>query len=313
MPITTSAWPCAGWASSTRPSARCRAAIRLNPNHLDAQTNLGTVLQKQGRVPEGWPTFGSWCAGSGTCPGPERPGRALLASNEPAEAVVHFREAIRLQPAFAEAYGNLGLALRDLNRLDEAMACYREALRINPHYSLAHTNLGYAYKSLGKIDEAWAEFLETLRLEPNNAMALASLSKLAETGRHPLAPDHVHKLQALLERQDLLPDERCQLHYALASVFDRAGDHAAAFAHCSQANELRKEFVARRGIVYDPRSSTSSWTGSWRRSRRPISKVCIPSAFPAKCRSSLSACRAPAPRLPNRSSPAIRACSAPAS
>ena len=42
------------------------------------------------------------------------------------------------------AHYNLGIALDEKGLIDEAIAEYREALRINPGYAEAHYNLGVA-------------------------------------------------------------------------------------------------------------------------------------------------------------------------
>src|SRR5262245_33910864 len=49
-----------------------------------------------------------------------------------AEAVVAFREALRLKPGWAEAHLNLGLALQRERQLDEAIAEMRAAIQIKP-------------------------------------------------------------------------------------------------------------------------------------------------------------------------------------
>src|SRR5439155_4878035 len=43
-----------------------------------------------------------------------------------------YRNVLVLVPGFAEAHGNLGLALRSAGKLAEAVACFQQALRIDP-------------------------------------------------------------------------------------------------------------------------------------------------------------------------------------
>jgi tetratricopeptide (TPR) repeat protein len=43
--------------------------------------------------------------------------------------------------------------------MDEAIEEYKEAIRLNPDYAVAHNNLGLAYDTLGRTDEAIEEFL----------------------------------------------------------------------------------------------------------------------------------------------------------
>jgi tetratricopeptide (TPR) repeat protein len=56
-------------------------------------------------------------------------------------AAEQYREAIRLEPAYAEARNNLGNLLEALGDVQGAIAQYREALRIRPKYAMARANL----------------------------------------------------------------------------------------------------------------------------------------------------------------------------
>jgi len=229
------------------------AALRLNPGHLDARCNLGAILHRQGRLPEALTLLQETVRlAPGHAQAQNDLGGALLACNQVEAALRHLHQAVRLRPDFAEAHSNLGLAFRELGRIDEAMQCFRESLRLNPNYPGAHNNLGYTLEFQGRIDEARAEFLEALRLDPNNARALASLSGLASNGHHEFTDDQLQRIRALVARNDIPVDEVGRLHFALARVCDRAGAYDEAFAHYRQGNELRKEYVRRRGTAFDP-------------------------------------------------------------
>ena len=89
-----------------------------------------------------------------------------LIDRDPAAALTHFREAIRLSPNYDDAYANLGLALGKLGRHDQAIVAYRRALLINPNHAAAHLNLALACIGLGRMDEARSEYLVLLRLNP---------------------------------------------------------------------------------------------------------------------------------------------------
>ncbi len=77
----------------------------------------------------------------------------------------------------------LGNALFEQGRTEEAIVRYREALRINPGYATAHTNLGYALFNQRQIEEAVAEYREALRIDPATAEARNDLGvALLEAG-----------------------------------------------------------------------------------------------------------------------------------
>src|SRR6266545_310406 len=80
------------------------------------------------------------------------------------DAMREYREAIRLDPAYAPAHNNLGNAHKKKGELDDAIREYREAIRVAPGYARAHYNLGVAYQARGRIDDAIREYREAMRL-----------------------------------------------------------------------------------------------------------------------------------------------------
>jgi tetratricopeptide (TPR) repeat protein len=94
-------------------------------------------------------------------------GVVLYAKGDPAGAVVQYREALRIQPDYAEAHNNLGIALTALGRTDEGAAEYREAIRLRPRFAQAHNNLGNFLAQTNRVPEAIMEFEEALRLQPD--------------------------------------------------------------------------------------------------------------------------------------------------
>ncbi|PYR96224.1 MAG: serine/threonine protein kinase, partial [Acidobacteria bacterium] len=67
---------------------------------------------------------------------------ALALQGKLDEAIAEHREALRINPQYAEAHNYLGNALLEQGNVDEAIAEHREALRINPQYAEAHNYLG---------------------------------------------------------------------------------------------------------------------------------------------------------------------------
>ena len=59
-------------------------------------------------------------------------------------ARLHYQEALRIQPGYAEAHNNLAVILLKEGRIAEAEAGFREALKYKPDLAEAHNNLGMA-------------------------------------------------------------------------------------------------------------------------------------------------------------------------
>jgi Flp pilus assembly protein TadD len=66
------------------------------------------------------------------------------------EALGHYRQALRINPRFAEVHNNLGIIMIRKEKLEEAVAHFREALRIKPGYVDVHNNLKKALVLQGK-------------------------------------------------------------------------------------------------------------------------------------------------------------------
>jgi tetratricopeptide (TPR) repeat protein len=93
-------------------------------------------------------------------------------------AVAAFRRAIALRAGFADAWNELGFALRQQGRYPESLDAYGEALRLRPDFPEALEYLGEAYVKLGRLDEA-RRVLE--RLRPLDARRAAELDEEIRT------------------------------------------------------------------------------------------------------------------------------------
>ncbi|OAF18397.1 hypothetical protein AXW67_04520 [Bradyrhizobium neotropicale] len=95
-----------------------------------------------------------------------------------------YREALRLDPTYAEAYCNLGGLLIKLGRLDEAEVNLREACKLNSCFPEALNNLSDLLRLRGRPEEAEACCREALRLKPDDVQAQLTLGNaLRESGR----------------------------------------------------------------------------------------------------------------------------------
>lgn len=158
-----------------------RHDIARNPADFAAQYNLAAMLQARGEV---------------------------------AEALLHYRAAVRLRPQDAIANNALGGALLAMGNPGEALHPLQSATLSQPNYFPAHYNLGNALASLGRLPEAIHEFEIAARLDPSDSMAETNWgAALAETGELSAAREHLKRAVQLdsknsLARQNLQEVER---------------------------------------------------------------------------------------------------------
>jgi Tfp pilus assembly protein PilF len=109
-----------------------------------------------------------------------------LELKQPKEAQAEFAKAIELDPGYAEAHHNLGLAHAEQRRYEEAIVAYRKALALPtyPSPELAYHNMGNAYLGLHRLGEAEEAYRAALRLEHRRVETHYNLGALlAMTGR----------------------------------------------------------------------------------------------------------------------------------
>jgi len=93
-------------------------------------------------------------------------------------AVTKFEQALVLAPEYAEAHYNLGVTLRELDKIEEAIKSYKKAISIKNAYPNAHFNLGNALLSLKQYDGAIKHFESTIAFNPKFAKAYNNLGLL---------------------------------------------------------------------------------------------------------------------------------------
>src|SRR5579863_8994220 len=98
------------------------------------------------------------------------------------EALVHFQNAVRIEPRDAISHLNLGAGLHEHRRFQEAIQQYQAALSLTPDEHLivkCLIDIGAAYQQLGDYAKAEEYDKKVLALEPRNKVVLMNLGKVA--------------------------------------------------------------------------------------------------------------------------------------
>lgn len=121
--------------------------IKLNPENLDAKTDLGA------------------CYAEGTA--------------EPMKGIMLLREVVTKNPEHEMAQYNLGMLSVKSGQLDKAIERFTKVLSINPKRSEMHFFLGQIYTSKGQIEKAVAEY-ELFQSTTSDPEAAKEVKKIIE-------------------------------------------------------------------------------------------------------------------------------------
>ncbi len=94
-------------------------------------------------------------------------GLVNLALEAKPQAMESFRQAVALQPDFAEANNNFGALLNEAQDFEAAVKVLEAAVFTAPDFAAARLNLGNAYRGKQELKEAIAEYQQVLRLRPD--------------------------------------------------------------------------------------------------------------------------------------------------
>ncbi len=137
-----------------------RQALAIAPNHAEARTLLGWI--------------------------------DLEIRRDYDAAVQEYARVAELKPEFAEAYNNLGVALKKKGDLEKAMVNFNRALELRAGYGEARSNRGWVYVEQKRWREAREDFEQALKSDPQDEGALYGLSQVLKEAR-----DYAGAAQAL--------------------------------------------------------------------------------------------------------------------
>jgi tetratricopeptide (TPR) repeat protein len=171
-----------------------RAAVRENPKDLQAERFYGTALWDTGETYPAIDQLAKTCMLFPT----DTDSRFVLAetyrkaANHEIETVL---AASSKTPFQHQVFGDI---YRDQHAWVRATAHYRQALKLDPAWKDAHLGLGEIALAQNMLPEAAAEFQQELKLDPESAEARALLAKIDLL--HGQAQPAIHLLEQAIQR-----------------------------------------------------------------------------------------------------------------
>jgi tetratricopeptide (TPR) repeat protein len=182
-------------------------ALELAPSFIEARHNYAVVLYKQNKTEA-----------------------ALLQTTQ---LLKHDARNPGYRALHAAALGNVG-------EYGKAIAAYEALLKEFPDQPKAWLSYGHALKTLGRSADGIAAYRRAITLLPSFGDAYWSLANL-KTFRFELAD--LDAMRAQLARDDLAPEDRVHLHFALGKALEDARDYTGAFAEYEKGNAIRRPLL----------------------------------------------------------------------
>ncbi|MBP1712601.1 MAG: Tetratricopeptide 2 repeat protein [Deltaproteobacteria bacterium] len=96
---------------------------------------------------------------------------------EKKEAMVFFRQAIKLSPKNATGFFERGVSYQTLQKHEQAIREYDQAIELDPQNVQAYFNRGVAHQTLGNPEKAVQDFKRVVEIKPDYAQAYLNRGK----------------------------------------------------------------------------------------------------------------------------------------
>jgi len=144
------------------------------------------------------------------------------------DALTHFDSALRHDPQLLEAMNNRIAVLYELGRFSDAESAARSAIAIHPSSAALHVNLGNVLLHSGKFAAALEAFRVALQLNPASPEAHLNLATLlGET-------EHLEETLEFIRHEIDVKGENAQRLAALALAQQKSGDYVGAEQTCEK-------------------------------------------------------------------------------
>jgi tetratricopeptide (TPR) repeat protein len=154
------------------------------------------------------------------------------------EAIIHYRNALQIDPNQTLAHSALGLAWLETGRPDESVRHLLRALEINPNFADAHYNLGNTFMQTGQANEAIAHFNRAVEINPNDVEALNNMAWMLATWPEAGIRDGTRAVELAERANSLTHGESPVVSATLAASYAEAGRPADAVKTAQHALQL---------------------------------------------------------------------------
>jgi len=156
---------------------------------------------------------------------------------QPSIAIPLLKKAISIDGNNPYLLYNLGLAFQQDRDLESAIHYYKLTLALNPDFALAHNNLGVAYQHRGDLTLANAHLERSFTSLPN---CVDAYYNFAQSHKFSMQDNLlIEKIEAIYQSRAYNKDEAIKLNFTLGKIYSDLNAYKQAFIHYEKGNSLK--------------------------------------------------------------------------
>ncbi len=168
-------------------------------------------------------------------------GKAKYEEGKFKEAIIALEKSVELDETNAPAFNYLGLAYKETDAdLAEIIWYFKNAVEIDPEYAQAYDNLGKAYYGLGDFDKAIANCDQAIAIDPNLGSSHLALGWIYLLGKSNPSKS-IPYFKKVVERYKV-PNA----HYGLGLAYFMNGENALILEEITALRELKQDNLAQQ-------------------------------------------------------------------
>jgi tetratricopeptide (TPR) repeat protein len=151
--------------------------LKINPNHVDANNNLGTIYHRLGNYQKSKDCYEKVIKlNPDSTDALNNLGALFFAIGKNHEAISYYKKAIKLNPNLINSYYNLGNVLFEIGEYQKSKNCYEKVIKLNANHAEAYNDLGRVLLKLKENQRAIISFKKAIDINPNSIRAQKSIT-----------------------------------------------------------------------------------------------------------------------------------------
>jgi len=180
-------------------------------------------------------------------------GTALLQLKKYDEAIKHLDISIKLNPNYAESFGNKGIAHAEKQQYQEAINNYDKAINLKKNFYSAYLNKGIALKNTQKYKDAIRYFEFCLKINPRDPKIFNNLGNLF------IKQKKFHEALKAFDKAISFENKFAEAYSNRAETNEKLGNYKQAILDYDEALKINNNLDYVRGKILHAKMRINEW------------------------------------------------------